>query len=621
MNNRKFNAWARRFQRIRERSPRAHLWVAVGLAVIAYTIALALLFSALWFAYYELSAFWDPGRKVDIRLTAYAGIYLAMVLVAFWVPIERPEGHLIRRDDHPVLDGLLRDLEAKGAPRIEKIVISHQFNASVTSVPRLGVFGGHVPWLELGMPLLFVLSKEQFKAVLAHELGHAWRGHGRVTNWLYRTSATWQQLSHVGGIFRIGIGSFASWISSVLAACVLHVVREHELEADRIAAKEGSASALVEGLALLEAGSAEWYEPYLNQFLSRAALEEKVPGDLCRGFEARLKDLPRSPTEKAIEVSFRARTSFKDTHPSLCDRAKALGQSSKSVERAGVPAAKEVFGARYDRVTQGCDESAQAALKGVWAGIRTEMQESLKRYEVLKLKGEGELDASSRLEKLELASLFGGYKLDREEVRRLLDDHPGHARSCLVYGQQLLSEGDGEGEQWLRKSFELDPSLASVAWESMASYSARFLGDAEAEDSWEKQERTAVAFAKNAARLDGFSKSEQFRSPSLGEAERLGAIRAVRSNEAVARAWLVRRSEEVEAGRGLAHLLLIEAKWKRFSIVDDRARAELADQIRQKILAGGYLSVAVRDSIDKEFAAHLDSVERGFLFDRYPGTR
>jgi len=54
----------------------------------------------------------------------------------------------------------------------------------VVQSPREGIVGWPRNYLLIGLPLMKTLSVDQFEAVLAHELGHVARGHGKVSNWI-----------------------------------------------------------------------------------------------------------------------------------------------------------------------------------------------------------------------------------------------------------------------------------------------------------------------------------------------------------------------------------------------------------------------------------------------------
>lgn len=87
------------------------------------------------------------------------------------------------------------------------MLLSDDFNAAVTQVPRLGIFGWPRNYLLLGLPLMKVLSREQFKAVLAHEYGHLAGGHARLSNWIYRQRQRWGKLLNALSEYQ-GYGSF-----------------------------------------------------------------------------------------------------------------------------------------------------------------------------------------------------------------------------------------------------------------------------------------------------------------------------------------------------------------------------------------------------------------------------
>ena len=61
---------------------------------------------------------------------------------------------------------------------------------------RAGFGAGEMFYL-IGYPLLVVLSPDQLKAVVAHELAHFANGHSRLAGLVYRTRASWVRLAQV----------------------------------------------------------------------------------------------------------------------------------------------------------------------------------------------------------------------------------------------------------------------------------------------------------------------------------------------------------------------------------------------------------------------------------------
>jgi Zn-dependent protease with chaperone function len=119
------------------------------------------------------------------RLGIVVCAFLLVMVRALWVHLQPPKGWMLTRADAPdlfqLLDRLRKELQT---PPIHVVLVTPEFNAAVSEIPRLGLFGWHRNYLLLGLPLLQVLTREQFTAVLAHELGHLSHGHARSSNWI-----------------------------------------------------------------------------------------------------------------------------------------------------------------------------------------------------------------------------------------------------------------------------------------------------------------------------------------------------------------------------------------------------------------------------------------------------
>jgi Zn-dependent protease with chaperone function len=115
------------------------------------------------------------------KLTAVVGVLLIAVVRGLWVRLKPPSGEVVTSADAPELFRLLNALRVrlKTAP-IHVVLITPAFSAGVAQVPRFGLFGWHRNYLILGLPFMKALTVEQFKSVLAHEMGHLCHGHTRV---------------------------------------------------------------------------------------------------------------------------------------------------------------------------------------------------------------------------------------------------------------------------------------------------------------------------------------------------------------------------------------------------------------------------------------------------------
>jgi hypothetical protein len=106
-----------------------------------------------------------------------------------------PTGLKLTAREQPQLFEMLAQIgRAVRGPRLHAVLLTEEFNASVVSVPRLGLFGWPRHYLLIGFPLVHVLSPTQFRATIAHELAHLARAHGRFSNWIYRINSTWFRL-------------------------------------------------------------------------------------------------------------------------------------------------------------------------------------------------------------------------------------------------------------------------------------------------------------------------------------------------------------------------------------------------------------------------------------------
>src|SRR5262245_29003654 len=229
---------------------RVALLAALGYAVIAgaLIVAVAGLALSLLFAAREPAAF---------KLVFLFGPLAWVIVRALPVKLPPPEGLELSRHEAPELfalvDGLRKQLSA---PRIHHLLVDGELNASVAQIPRLGAFGPSRNYLVVGLPLLDALSPDEFRAVLAHELGHVSARHGRFSAWVYRLRQTWARIQasldeqrHWGaGVFR----RFFRWYSPYFGAFSFVLAREQEYEADRAAAEAAGPQAAATALSRLE---------------------------------------------------------------------------------------------------------------------------------------------------------------------------------------------------------------------------------------------------------------------------------------------------------------------------------------------------------------------------------
>ncbi|HEY3581847.1 MAG TPA: M48 family metallopeptidase [Pyrinomonadaceae bacterium] len=199
--------------------------IFIVLALLATVIAMGLTVS---FNFIVIKILWIP--------LVLAGI----VLRSLWITIPEPDGVELQRSDAPALFELMDEITQKlRGPKVDHVLVSDEFNASVVQIPRFGMFGWLQNYLVVGLPLLRALGPTEFRAVLAHEFGHVSGKHGRFSGWIYRVRRTWvqilttvhQQRSYASFLFE----PFLKWYAPFLNRYSFVLARAQERDADRYA--------------------------------------------------------------------------------------------------------------------------------------------------------------------------------------------------------------------------------------------------------------------------------------------------------------------------------------------------------------------------------------------------
>ncbi len=255
---------------------------------IAGLVVFVLVYASLtaWFAYKAVTLLWlTPAGSVTTPATIAVGIlaallavFLATGLLAFW-PVEGPEEVELTQPSQPELFAFVERLAREtGAPMPHRIFLRPEVTAFVsldTSLPSL--LRPSRRTLGIGLGLVNVLTLAEFKAVLAHELGHFAQDmmasryvyvgqrvasrvvhhRGAIDRLLEGASSTDLRIAWIGWIFRTIAWSVRSIIGSVFRMALVAeraLSRKMELQADLVAVSVTGSDALIEALFRLRAG-------------------------------------------------------------------------------------------------------------------------------------------------------------------------------------------------------------------------------------------------------------------------------------------------------------------------------------------------------------------------------
>lgn len=371
-------------------------------------------------------------RGAYIWLVIMALSLLWSSLSALWFRLEAPQGVPLSPAEAPALFAALERIRRKtNGPPIHHVLLDANFNASITQLPRYGLFGGAVNYLTIGLPLLLAIDKPRFLAVMAHEYGHLRGNHGRFTAWIYRTRLSWTRLEHhmrgEEGPAAAATQAFLRWYFPRFVAKTFALARQDEFEADRIAAKllgrEVAGAALTE-IALKQ----EWLAQEFWALHWRGASASAQPVGPYSAMR-RLLALPL-PGDFALETlrqRLRQISDVDDTHPVLRERLDSLKVGKSLPAWSGKPAL-ELLGASGARWLGHFDQQWCAEHAADWKHHRAYLGRVRERVEAL-------TDSLARNNADEMAEL-GDLKrrLDpRADVYacydRALHLTPGHAAS------------------------------------------------------------------------------------------------------------------------------------------------------------------------------------------------
>ncbi|MDX1933795.1 MAG: M48 family metallopeptidase [Capsulimonadales bacterium] len=407
-----------------------------------------------------------------IKLGIPAFVLLVATVRALWVPFDRPEGiKLTDREAAPLLILVRRMTEALQAPRFHHVLLTPSFNAGVYQRPRFGLFGWPENYLMVGLPLLQSLSPEQFEAVLAHELGHLRGGHGRFGAWIYQINRTWEQLLNnlgeqgpTGAILR----AFFRWYAPFFAASSFALRRQDEYEADRCAARLTSARTIADALCCLPV-----YDRYLDERywtdLAKSVRQSPIPPGAT--YSSLLNFLARTPpppedAEKSLRTALHEETGMTDTHPSLTDRLKALGEEPRLCPTPPVTAAQRYFGHHLPELATMLDNLWLVHARPLW---ETQHKEALEKREKLNLLNQRAtvltLDTKDAWWRAQTTEELDGEEAALPLYRSLQNDPDIGLLATFAIGRILLEQDDPEGVALVRQVIarEPDATLSGLA--------------------------------------------------------------------------------------------------------------------------------------------------------------
>lgn len=501
MDSTDFSILVGRLERQADESPRVYAIKAGIVAMLGYApIALAAV-ACLLGGYFTLESFLNGAvSKLAVLAMLAAGVVLAWMVPVLMVRIDPPEGRVASRDEAPELHAAIDDVlrrttpEGKGARgrvRIERVTLDAEFNVGIRQIPRRGLFGGYANHLHIGMPLLAALNVAELKTLIAHEVGHLGGSHGKFAAWVYRQRTVWQALYRTlvepKSLTERALGAFYRRYIPFSNAYTLVLARNHEYQADQLAAWATDARVLARALIKVELAARFLSEVFWERFYAQV---ERLPEPPYLPFTMMPRALSIAQKEWLkvdwLESSLKHLAAEGDTHPSLSERLTALDVPPELPAHAPDRTALTLLGPRAASLFKWCDDEWHASNAEAWRKRHEAIREArwkIAQYENLPAE---ELKPDDLWEKTMLLLDIGQEGAALEELRALVILDPNAAKAHFLLGRMLLEAGDENGLQNLALAAQRDEELLTPAGQLGYSYLMDRGRKGEAQRFWER---------------------------------------------------------------------------------------------------------------------------------------
>lgn len=522
------------------------------------------------------------------------------MLKSLWIRVTPPDGYHLREGEAPQLRAEIEWLrEQTGAPPLTGIVIDSQLNAAAASVPRAMGLLGHSHYLVLGLPLMQLLSREQFDAVVTHEFGHFGGGHGRFRGWIYRVRVSWyrvveglaMQRSWTTKVFR----RFFDWYAPFFDAYSFVLARANEYEADATSARVVGAPATASALQRVGVCAARLDREFWPGVQRSVQHSPQPPAALFRDMATSFSHAAESDSERLAEL-LREKPGLEDTHPTLAQRLEALGQAPGDVAPPRRTAADSLLGPLQDQLEEHFSHEWREGVEENWRERHGQHERDRARLSELAALTARNADEAAEHARLvdDLCPDVDAVPLYRDALAANGDDGYIHFRLGLL----LLDRDDPTGIVHLRRAMDLDPQAAEPVLRRLE-YHYR-----QREQLHELERVQAQLRALEDRQIGAFHARQEvgtrdsFTAHGLDAGSLATALAGLERAGNVKQAWIVRKLIRDDTS-GVDHFVVLVA-WRGVVLNDSSALQKVVDAVE---LPGSF--VAVSAAIGRGIAAKV----------------
>lgn len=466
----------KRLETVSRENPKMYLTRVMLLAFLGYAyiwVAMALILVGAGLSFLLMMKF--PVLAIKLAIPMLLAFWL--VARSFWITMPPVEGIRLHKRDFPELFKMIEDTRVKiKAPKIHEVVLTEDLNAAVVQLPRLGLLGWNKNYLIIGVSLMQAFSEEEFRGVLAHEMGHLAKSHSADLAWIYGIERVWvrlmdrlQQEEHFAtGLFR----NFFFWYIPYCDTYTFPLRREQEYNADQcsidVVGKEAFASALIGLRVKASYLDRKYWSKVSEEFKDVSAPPATAFSNMAASFKEGIKEFD---AESWLKEGLRTKTDFSDTHPCLTDRlaqimgipkeevaALAMSMLSTASKSPNPSAAQVMLGEKLPELMKQIDEAWRVKAQPIWEENHATRQQFKKELEELEKKAETEeLTAEEFLTLANLTYQLKTMAEARPIFEKAIEKNPKDTGLKEVFGVALFNEEDEECVEHLKFVMDTEP--------------------------------------------------------------------------------------------------------------------------------------------------------------------
>lgn len=615
----KFKALVNHLSQRAEKNPSSYknkvmMIVAMGYSYIFTLLLISLLITCSVSAYFIME---QTINGATAKLAFVFLIFAVYILRSLWVRIPAPPYPVLQKQDAPKLyeevDELTRKLKG---PKIHRILFYEESNAFITQIPLLGPFGYYRNYLVIGIPLMMGHTSEEFCAIIAHEIGHLSKSHGRFGSWIYRIQKTWDILmdtmnknSHWGTWLLKG---FFNRFVPYLNAHTFVLRRMNEYEADYCSGVVSSSETTGETLIRLNLNTIHLDVNFWPKIYKLADEQSFPPHTIYQQMEqALLEPIPAEQGDQWLEHVLAEKTEIGDTHPSLADRIKSLGVEPKIPNGVEKSAFREYI-IHPEDILSLLNELWRNVAGEEWSNRYHYVQDQRGKVAELNEKEEkGQLTFDDGLNRAFIVEEIDGLEKAFPLYENLAVQYLDRPEAQYYYGRILLKRGKDEGVPRILKAIEMDDEAALNGYPLIYHYYMDHGKKEEAEKYEEQTKQSYEIFARYEAEKTTVFDGDVFLSHQLPEDFTKELKDLLKNYANIVHAYIVQKQLPFPSN-DLVFVLGLHVTRPLFLLTQsakEKFDQELAEQVRREIgHAFPWLIIEVFTRPRKEIRKNIETI-------------